>query len=451
MDNGPNNKGLPFTIWMLSIPIFIDMLLSFSMFFIDSFFLSQISTTAAAAVGTVIPIFVIFVLLFMMIAQGGANVAGHYLGAKQFEGAKQTYTGTFLINSLLGLVVCVALLAFAPTLVTLFGMTNEAEFFAGEYLRYISIALFLLALKSAMSAVCMSQGKTQYNLYSGIIVNVLNIGLNSLFLFGLDMGLYGIILATIISQAVTCLYYLYVVIKRMNHQYEFGKVLQKFGEVTRPILAIGVPAAIQPISAEAGMFVLSLFAVAIGEDAMAARVFVMNLLTVCICWSSAMSVGNQIMVSHLYGAKQYRLIGEKVDEHVKFSMAGSLVAAAILFIAGDVLLGVFTSDQAIISTGLMLLSFGLVIEPLRSHAMMVSYSLKATGDARFPAMVGVIVTWLVAIPLGYFLSIKLGIGVAGLWVALLIDEIFRAGINNGRWLSGKWQETEAMHLQPQEA
>lgn len=453
MSKEESSGGLPFTIWMVAIPIFLDMVMSFSMFFIDSYFLSTISTTAAASVGSIIPIYVIFVLLFMMIAQGGANVAGHQLGAKLKDKVNLTYSGTLYLNAVIGLGVFLFLFILGPDLVSLFGFGEQGEFYAGEYLKYISIALWIFGIKTALSVVCLSHGKTHYNLYSGIIVNILNITLNALFVFVFDMGVYGVVLATIISQTMAALYYLFIVVSRFKVVFVFSEMLKQRSTVLGPILAIGLPASIQPISAEAGMFVLSLIAVSIGEEAMAARVFVMNLLTLAICWSSALSIGNQIIVSHLYGARQYQLLGKKVDEHIRYAMAGSMIIMLILVAASQPLLGIFTSSSQIISSGVVLLILGLVIEPVRSHAMIVSYSLKATGDAAFPAIIGVISTWLIAVPVGYLLGVEMGIGVAGLWIALLIDEVIRAGINNARWLSGKWQATDMAHLrtEPQEA
>lgn len=440
------NYKLPFTIWSLSIPIFIDMILSFSMFFIDNIFLSKISLTAAAAVGAVLPIIIISIMLFMMIAQGGISVSGHFLGAQQLENAKLTYTGTLIINAMLGLILCIVLIFGASKLVSLFGMTNDAENFASTYLSYMSAALFFMALKFSMSVVCMSQGKTQYNIYAGIIVNILNIGFNCLFLYYSSMGIYGVALATILSQCIICLYYLYVVIKKMNHQYDFNKVFKNFKKVVHPILSIGIPAAIQPISTEIGMFVLSLFTIIIGEEAMATRVFVLSFLTVCISWASSMSIGNQIMVSHLYGAKQYFLITKIISIHMRLAMVGSLMIAIILFSFGDKLLMIFTDDPFVISTGLILLSLGIIIEPIRSQVTMLAYSLTATGDAKFPAFFSVFTTWCITIPLGYLLSIKLAIGLPGIWIVLLLDETIRAAVYNSRWLSGKWQVANNQHL-----
>lgn len=448
MKTEQSKTGLPFTIWMVAIPIFVEMVLSFSMFSIDTFFLSRISTAIAASVGAVVPIFVIFVLLFMMVAQGGANVAGQLLGAQKFRDAELTYGGTLLINLIIGVLVLTVLYFGGPVLATHLGFGDYGGMYAGEYLKYIGLALLLMGVKAALSAVCMSQGKTKYNLYSGIIVNVLNISLNILFLFVLDMGLYGVILATTISVAISCIYFLYIVIKKFDVNYQLGLVWQQRKTVFKPILAIGIPAAIQPISTEAGMFVLSLFAILIGGDAIAERVFVMNLITLTICWSSAMSIGNQIMISQLYGAKKYSIIGQVVDQNIKYAMAGSAVIISLLVLFSESLLGLFTDHSNIISGGFVLLFIGMIIEPIRSHAMVVSYSLKATGDATYPAIVGVLCTWVVAVPLGYLIAISLGIGIAGIWIALLIDEILRAAINNSRWLSGKWQLSSRDHLEP---
>ncbi|CDH01341.1 MATE family efflux transporter [Xenorhabdus bovienii] len=445
MDNKPS--VLPFSIWSLAIPIFIDMLLSFSIFFVDSLFLSHISTAMAASVGTIIPIFVIFVLLFMMMAQGAINVGGQIIGYGKLEKLNLNWSGILIINAFLGGIVFLVLFFGSFPLAKVMGLKNNEVLFASEYLKYISIALWLMAIKFSLSTICMAQGKTQYNLYAGIIANGLNIVLNLIFVIYFEQGLMGVIFATIISQMIVCLYYFLLVTQKLQARFPLKSLFAQPAAILKPILAIGVPAAVQPITVEAGMLVLSIFTISLGETAMAARIFVMNLLTLTICWSSAMSIANQIMISHLYGAKQYDLINQQVNRNLRLAMLGSLLAIVLILLCGKSLLGLFTSNVDIINTGMVLLVLCVAIEPFRSAAMVISYSLKATGDATFPAWVAVGSTWCIAVPLGYFLGINLSLGIAGLWIGLLCDEVFRSAVNNARWLSGKWKASHLKYLE----
>ena len=103
------------------------------------------------------------------------------------------------------------------------------------------------------------------------------------------------------------------------------------------------------------------------------------------------------------------------------------------------MIGIFTQDSRVISISLDLLTVALVLEAARSFGTLTSFALKAAGDASFPAMVGVGVTWLVAVPLALYLCLYTSAGMIGLWVGLAVDEGLRGLINYVRWNSGIWQ------------
>jgi putative MATE family efflux protein len=440
MQNKAENPLFRLTIWMIAIPIFVDFLLTFSVFFTDSFFLSRISDTAAASVGSMIPVFMVAVLLFMMIAQGGSNVAGQFLGAQQTDKVEDTYTGTLFINTMAGLATGLLFFFGSSAISKAMGLSGDAFTFADTYLHYISLALVVMAMKYALASVFISQGKTVWNMYAGILVNVLNIGLNILFLYGLEMGIFGVILATTISQIVVLLFFWFVIKRQFQVPYNWSRLFRNFSQTVKPVLAIGLPSAVQPISTELGMLVISAMAVQLGEEAMAARTYVMNLLTLAICWAASIAIGNQVLVAHRVGAQLHEDAKKVLASNLVIAMAGSGGIAIVLYLLSNVLIGIFTDNETILEAGAKLLLVGLLLEPLRSLSTMTGYALKATGDAVFPAAWSIVATWAVAIPFAYYFGLKLEYGIVGLWLGLVIDEGVRGGINYYRWLSNKWMK-----------
>lgn len=437
-NNSTQNPIFKLSIWTIAVPVFIEFLLTFSLFFTDSFYLSRISDSLAASVGVVIPLFMIIVLFFMMLAQGGSNIAGQYLGGNQMDKAMVTYTGTLFINVIVGLVLGTVLFFSAFEIAGLLGLSGENLEYAGTYLKYVSIALFFIAIKYALSSVCMSQGKTIYNMYSGILVNVFNIVLCGIFIFGMDLGLYSVIFATIISQLIGVIYLWVIIHKKLQVNYDFKKYASVFKSTNVNILKIGVPSSVQPISAELGALIIVTFAIQLGENEMAARVYVMNLLTLAICWASAIAIGNQVLVAHRVGANMLNEARSVLNKNLRISVIGSVLIAIAMYFSADVILRIFTSNEEIIQLGKYLFLVGLLIEPFRSISNVTDYALKASGDAVFPAVWSIVITWIIAIPSAYFLGIYFGFGIVGLWFGLAIDEGLRGIINSYRWYSNKW-------------
>lgn len=91
---------------------------------------------------------------------------------------------------------------------------------------------------------------------------------------------------------------------------------------------------------------------------------------------------------------------------------------------------------------IMLPLFGLsiVLEIGRTFNIVMVNALRASGDARFPLATGLIFMWGVSLPLGYWLGIKLGFGIVGVWLGFVADEWLRGLVNTWRWKSRKWQE-----------
>ena len=430
-------KKLP-SVWAIALPVFMELLLTFSVFFSDSFFLSHLSDTVAASVGTTIPIFMVCVLVSMMMAQGASNVAGQFNGAGQHQGAGKTYCAALIINSALGLLTALFMGFGAPFIAEAMGLTNDAHLYAATFMASVAPALFFIGLKYALGAVFISKGETVWTMFGGVVAMTANIGFNVVFQ-EMDMGISGVALATILAQVLVIGFYGIVMTRNSKGTYCWQAFMDAPLGSMGTVLRIGIPSVIQPVSAELAMLVIAGAAVRLGTAAMAARVYVMNLATLAICWSAAVSIGNQVLIAILVGGRQPEVANKVLKSNLRIAIAGSLIIATALWAWGTPLIGIFTHDPKIVSISLDLLLIAVLLEPFRSFGTVSSFALKAAGDATYPAAVGLVVTWLVAVPVALYLSLFTAMGMGGLWIGLLIDEGLRGTINFRRWLTGVWQ------------
>ena len=86
-----------------------------------------------------------------------------------------------------------------------------------------------------------------------------------------------------------------------------------------------------------------------------------------------------------------------------------------------------------------LFTLSLVLESGRGFNIIMVNSLRASGDARFPFIIGAIFMWGVSLPVGYYLGIVCEYGIVGIWAGFCADEWGRAVLNTWRWKSGKWR------------
>ncbi len=425
-------------VWAIVIPVFIELVLTFSVFFSDSFFLSRISDAVAASVGTTIPIFMVCVLVAMMMAQGASNAAGQFNGAGQAKEAGRIYCAALVVNAGLGLLAALAMGLGATAIAAGLGLAGDEQRHAVEFMSAIAPALVFIGLKYALGAVFVSRGQTVWTMFGGVVAIAVNIALNIVFQRA-GMGIEGVALATILAQVAVIAFYVVVMLTKVKSPHEWRAFVAAPAQPIRSVLRIGVPSVVQPVSAELAMLVIAAAAVHLGTEAMAARVYVMNLATLAICWAAAVSIGNQVLVAILVGAGQPQAAHAVFMSNLRVAVVGSLVIALALWASGATLVGIFTQDPTIIAISMDLLVLAILLEPARSFGTLSSFALKATGDANYPAAVGLAVTWLVAVPLAVYLCLYSGLGMAGLWVGLVVDETLRGTINFLRWRSGTWQ------------
>src|ERR1700689_5605922 len=102
------------------------------------------------------------------------------------------------------------------------------------------------------------------------------------------------------------------------------------------------------------------------------------------------------------------------------------------------LLGFFTRNAAILAGGVLLVRLAIVLEPGRVFNVVVISSLRATGDVGFPIQMAVLSMWCVWVPLAWLLGLKLGLGLAGFWIAMITDEWLRGLLMYRRWKNRRW-------------
>ncbi len=118
------------------------------------------------------------------------------------------------------------------------------------------------------------------------------------------------------------------------------------------------------------------------------------------------------------------------------------ISAAIVLILNLVkapLLGLFTDDPAIVAYAGAALLVGLLLEPGRNLNTIIIPALKGSGDTLFPVCVGILFQWGVGVFLAWLFGLRLGLGLAGIWLALSCDEWSRGIIMAFRWRSGAWR------------
>jgi Na+-driven multidrug efflux pump len=410
---------------------------------IDSWFLSRVSDEAAAGVGATLPVFMLLQTILSAMGQAGAGIAGQYLGAGRDRMAQATFVLVLSVLACGGLVLGGLLSLASPWVVWALGLRGSIAGYSIDFLRIIGAGFVGRALIAGLTNLLAARGLTLWNLWVSLAIVGLNIVFNLLLvgrLFGLPcFGVEGVAIATVLSWCIVSLSTLALVIRRLNFHPSWLLLSLGWKHVWKHLIRIGLPSAVEPISYQLFQVVLAAQIVHLGALALTARVYAGNLANLPVLFSFGLGFGAQILVSHLVGARDFATADRRLRSAVAWGGGLALLASLGLAIAGHRLLGLFTRDAGIVALGTSLLWIDVVLQPAKAANIAITFSLRAAGDSRFPAIAGTTLMWTVGLGAAVGLAFGLGWGIMGIWVGMAVDEWTRALANGWRWKSGVWQ------------
>ena len=438
------------SLWRLTWPLFISLALSLSLNFTDAFFLSRISDAAAGAAGAINPLLGATLVLFSAVGQAGASVAGRLFGARRYSELPATYLALLGFNLTTGLAVSALLFLLHWHLPYWLGLRGEALQFGQAYLGVLGTFQVLKAVQLAYGNMLNSRGETRWVLVEAIATNVSNIGLNTLILEGRSSWLpkpsvTAVAGCTVISLAFGMVFTILVVHLKLGVRFPVRTSFAELREKLRPVLRIGLPSATEPIAYQSAQIVINMMVITFGASALAARTYMVSFITIStILWSFALGVGTQILVAHRIGAGKYEEANDGLHRALTLAMSGNMVIVLLLLVFHRFLLGLLTHDPEVFRIAAPLFAIAFVVELGRAINIVAGGALRSTGDARFVAIYGSSMMWLVGVFAAFVFGAVFKLGLTGVWIAMALDETSRGVVNYRRWRAGHWRTLSAL-------
>ncbi len=435
-------------LWRVTWPLFVSLGLSLSLSFTDAFFLSRISDSAAAAAGAINPLLGATLVLFSVIGQAGASVAGRLHGARRYAELPRTYLVMLAFNLTAGASISLALYLLHSHVPGWLGLRGEAAEAAQTYLAVLGGFQVLKAVQLAYGNMLIACGETRWVLIEAIATNVANIGLNLALLHGVGGFTQSVGLvagATVVAMAFGMLFTLAVVHLRFGVRFPWGSSFAELKAALRPIFKIGLPSVTEPISYQVAQVTINLLVISLGAQALAARTYVFSFVMISsVLWSVALGIGAQISISHRVGAGKLDEANDHFHRALLYAVAGNGVFALVLALFHRPLLGLLTSDAEILRMAAPLFALGVLVEMGRAVNIVAGGALRSTGDAGYAAVVASTLIWCVGVPLAFLFGGYFGLGLTGVWISMAIDECLRGVVSYRRWRTGRWRTTSAL-------
>ncbi|MCS2309911.1 MATE family efflux transporter [Phocaeicola vulgatus] len=426
----------------LAVPIFIETLLIMMLGAVDTVMLSQYSDNSVVAVGVVNQLIMFAFLIFEVINIGTSVLCSQYLGARMHKNMVQVVGVSLILNLVFGLFVSAILHYGATSLLSMMGLRPELMEYGVSYMKIVGVFAFFQAISLTISASLRSANKAVYPMMVTVVVNILNIIGNYSLIFGKfgmpALGVEGAAISTAFARGVSMVILFVILFRKHIPRFPLSYFCPFPFVELKNLLKIGVPSAGENMSYSFSQVVLTYFINMLGNEALATRTYVVNIVMFVYLFAIAMAQGGAICIGHLVGERKIHatyLLGKYV---MRISILVSLVLSCIWALMGHTLFSWLTDNPEIIRLGTIILFIDVILEVGRAINIYATNALRATGDVNYPFYVGFVVQWSVAVGCGFLFGIHWGWGLVGMWCAFVLDENLRGIIFVQRWNSLKW-------------
>ena len=337
----------------LVIPAVISQLVTLAYNIVDRIYIGhmpEVGRIALTGVGICMPITIILSAFAQLVGFGGAPKASAYLGERRTEAAERTLGSCALFSLILSVALTALTCAFSRQILLLFGASSDTLPYALSYFRIYVCGTAFVELSVGLVFFITAQGYTTVSMISVLLGAGLNILLDPILIFGFHMGVAGAAAATVLSQAVSCVWVLWFLCGKRGMIRLKRKYLCLNWELLLPALALGLSPFVQILTESLISVCFNRSLLRYGGDAAvgAMTIFstVMQFVSLPI---TGIAQGAQPIISYNYGAGQNKRVGECCRLVLKVSLIYSILFWGILHVFPELFPRIFAEEKSFIA------------------------------------------------------------------------------------------------------
>lgn len=431
-------------LWRLSLPILGGMTIHTLYSVADMVFVGWVGPEAVAALAFNMPLIFFSYGITMGLSSGVTAVVARAIGGQDKVRADNTAEHAVFLGVVIGVGLTFIGLVWGAPLLAVLGARGEIHTLAWSYFQVIALGISFSVLSAFFRGILAGEGDTirPMTLLGGGMV--LNLILDPIFIFGLGQGVRGAALATIISQLIVFLIFVYLIFLRRSTFVKFRlRHFQYRPAILTSILAIGLPASLSFVIMSIGAGVFNRILSGYSHHAVAAYQIGGRLEMIYLMPIIAISAGTVTLVGMFYGAGEYGQLRGIIRYALERAVLFGLVAAAIIYPLAPKILLIFNPSPEILEIGVSYLRINALAFPIAPLGMISARVLQGMGRG-LPFLV---ITFLRVIalsaPLAILFTYGLHLPVTYVWFAMVIS-IAIASATGLIWLLAVLRQTEQL-------
>ena len=341
MLNEPISRVIP----KMAVPTIVAFLITSIYSLADTYFVSSLGTNATAAVSVNASLDQLIMMCGSMVAMGANSYIARLLGQGDEKKASQVLSTSFFAAFFLGVVLLVFGSLFMTPMVRLLGATATCEEYAIDYATYILLAAPFMASNFVMNQCLRSEGSATLSMVGMGFGGVLNIILDPIFIFGLDMGVAGASLATAISKFVSFTILIFPYITKRSLLHLSIKNFHPSWDIVSKVVSVGSSSLFRNGLSVISAILLNRIAGGISDSVLAAVGVTNKIMMFPFCIILGFGNGFQPVAGFNWGAKRYDRVKESYRFSSRVAFWGGLIMAAVCIIFADQLIVLFAGED----------------------------------------------------------------------------------------------------------
>lgn len=432
----------------LILPLIVEQFLAVLVGMADSVMVASVGEAAVSGVSLVDNIMILFTNLFAALATGGAVIAGQYLGQKNGKLASRAATQLIWFTMILAVVIMAVIYCGKWFILhVVFGEINaDVMGNANTYLVIVTASIPFIALYNAGAAVFRAMGNSKVSMQVAMIMNVVNVAGNAILIYGFRRGTEGVAIPTLVSR-ITAAVLILVLLSKKENVIHMEKTLRFRPDwiMVKRILGIGIPNGLENSMFQLGKIIVLSLVSTFGTYAIAANAVCNAVANFQVLPGMAINLAITAVIARCVGAGDYEQAEYFTKKLIRLVYLCMWIINIIVLCLMPLVLWAYNLSDITAQTARSVLYFHSVSACL---VWPVSFSipsvLRAAGDAKVTMVISLASMWIFRIIFSYVLGGWLGLGVLGVWIAMVIDWCVRAVCMTLRYKKGKWKEIHSI-------
>lgn len=373
---------VPKAYFTMALPVVMGMVVNLVYNIVDTFFIARTQNAQlVAGVSLCAPIFTLMIALGDIFGLGGSSLISRLFGEKKNEEGKRASGFCFYAAILCGVLVTILLLLLKTPVLHLLGATDETIWYAGQYYQYLALGAPFIIVAFTPSNLIRTEGLALQSMAATILGAVVNIILDPVFIFGLNMGAGGAAIATVIGNAASVVLLVYFVRTKSRKLTVSPKNIKISGAAVASILAIGIPASVTNIMQSFGIALTNRFLADYGTEKVAAMGIAMKVNMIVVLVMVGFAFGAQPLLGYNYGAGNKKRLREFIRFDLMVEIGFAIVCALVLALLAPQFVRLFMKDELIVQSGSLMLRCLLISSPMIAVVLVFTTLFQAEGKA----------------------------------------------------------------------